>query len=117
MKKDVTLSSNVIKEEKGTTISYKELQIRCDDILLKIKNNKLEECSESADYIKGYNLSLNDIEKNIKNIILPTKDISSSDDGYLETLEILYRLESLNKSVDTTVSTFKTLGKVENGKQ
>ena len=39
MKKDVTLSSNVIKEEKGTTISYKELQIRCDDILLKIKNN------------------------------------------------------------------------------
>ena len=45
MKKDVTLSSNVIKEEKGTTISYKELQIRCNDILLKIKNNKLVECS------------------------------------------------------------------------
>ena len=48
---------------------------------------------------------------------MPTKDISSSDDEYLGTLEILYRLESLNKSVDTTVSTFKTLGKVENGKQ
>ena len=116
MKNDVTLSSNVIKEEKGTTISYKELQKSSNDILLKIKNNKLEECSESEDYIKGYNLSLNDIEKNIKNIVLPTRDISSSDDDYLDVLEILYRLESLNKSVDTTVSTFKTLGKVENGK-
>ena len=101
-----------IKDEKSTIKNSFMEQLK----LLKIKNNKLEECSESADYIKGYNLSLNDIEKNIKNIVLPTRDISSSDDDYLDVLEILYRLESLNKSVDTTVSTFKTLGKVENGK-
>lgn len=111
-----SLTSNVVNKDKKIIISYKELQKKYKDVLLKIENNILAECNESEDYIKGYNLSLRDIESNLKNTTLPTKDISSEDDEYLDVLEILYKIDSLNKSVDTTVSTFKTIEKVSNGK-
>ena len=107
------LTTNANIKPQSSTISAKELLATKTKLIERIDNSKIDGNSE---IIIGFNASLEDIKNKVNNVVLPTTDVTPDSKDYLDTLEIMYLIGTLSKSVDNVVATFKVIGGKNNGR-